>query len=111
VIESSRSRVLFGGDTAYQDDFRDVGGVDVAILGIGAYNPWVQSHATPEQAWAMANDARADWVAPMHHSTFKLSHEPMSEPIERILAAAGPGSERIVIKQIGQTWRGVGKTR
>jgi L-ascorbate metabolism protein UlaG (beta-lactamase superfamily) len=111
VIESSRSRVLFGGDTAYQDDFRDVGGVDVAILGIGAYNPWVQSHATPEQAWAMANDARADWVAPMHHSTFKLSHEPMSEPIERILAAAGPGSERIVIKQIGQTWRGVGKAR
>jgi L-ascorbate metabolism protein UlaG (beta-lactamase superfamily) len=108
VLESSRSRVLFGGDTAYQDDFRMLAAVDMAMLGIGAYNPWVQSHATPEQAWAMANDARADWVVPMHHSTFKLSYEPVAEPLERILTAAGSRSDRIAIQRIGQTWRGTG---
>ncbi len=106
VIESARSRVLFGGDTAYQEDFRDVAGVDLAIMGIGAYNPWVQSHATPEQAWAMANDARAEMVIPMHHSTFKLSYEPMSEPLERLLAAAGSKPDRIAIQQLGQVWSG-----
>jgi L-ascorbate metabolism protein UlaG (beta-lactamase superfamily) len=105
LLESSRSRVLFGGDTAFQEDFRDLTRVDMAIMGIGAYNPWVQSHATPEQAWDMANHARADWIVPMHHSTFKLSYEPVTEPLERILTAAGGGVDRIAIQRIGQTWR------
>ena len=77
LIESPPSRVLFGGDTAYHDGFRDVGKVDLAILGIGGYDPYVRSHATPEQAWAMADHVRADFVVPVHHSTFRLSQEPM----------------------------------
>jgi hypothetical protein len=40
----------------------------------------------------------------MHHSTFKLSHEPMHEPMERILAAAGRDEQRIAIRQIGGAW-------
>jgi hypothetical protein len=40
----------------------------------------------------------------MHHSTFRLSHEPVDEPLERLLAAAGRDGDRIVARHIGQTF-------
>ena len=106
LLESGRRRVLYGGDSAYQEYFTDLGprGVDLAVLGIGAYNPWEAAHATPEQALAMADHARADHVLGMHHSTFKLSHEPVTEPLERLLTAAGRDEQRIVAREIGGTW-------
>jgi L-ascorbate metabolism protein UlaG (beta-lactamase superfamily) len=104
VIESGKRRILFGADTAFGEHFRDVGKVDLAILGIGAYNPYIAAHATPEQAWEMAGHVSADYVLPMHHSTFKLSYEPMHEPIERMLAAAGDNQQRIVVREIGGMW-------
>ncbi len=104
LIEGGCRRVLFGGDTAYGHHFCGLGGVDLAILGIGAYDPYIQAHATPEQAWAMADDAGADHVLPMHHGTFRLSHEPQAEPIERFRRAAGTHGERIALTEIGQLW-------
>jgi L-ascorbate metabolism protein UlaG (beta-lactamase superfamily) len=104
LIESPRHRVLYGGDTAYHDRFRDIGRVDLAILGIGAYNPWHYSHATPEQAWEMADHVRADYLLPMHHSTFRLSYEPRHEPMERLLTVAGADHQRIIIRDIGMSW-------
>lgn len=104
LIESPRRRVLFGGDTAYHDYFRDLSRVDLAIFGIGAYDPYVAAHATPEQAWTMADHCRADHVLPMHHSTFRLSYEPATEPIERLLEAAGRDEQRIVVREVGRQW-------
>ncbi len=104
LLESDRHRILFGGDSAYQDWFSDIGGTDLAIIGIGAYDPYIRAHASPEQAWQMANHAGAKFVIPMHHSTFRLSHEPMTEPVERFLEAAGKESERIVVQKAGGTW-------
>ncbi|MBC8106095.1 MAG: MBL fold metallo-hydrolase [Anaerolineae bacterium] len=104
LIEGAGKRVLYGGDTAYHQAFKDIGKVDLAIFGIGAYNPWEASHATPEQAWEMADHVSADHILPMHHSTFKLSHEPMNEPIERLMEVAGRLVDRIVAHEIGMTW-------
>jgi L-ascorbate metabolism protein UlaG (beta-lactamase superfamily) len=104
ILESGRRRVLYGGDTAYQELFKDIGPVNLAVLGIGAYDPYIHAHATPEQAWEMANHVRADFVLPMHHSTFRLSHEPMHEPLQRILSAAGPDEQRIVARKVGAAW-------
>lgn len=104
TLRAGRRRVLFGGDTAYHDGFREIGKVDLAILGIGAYHPYVAAHATPEQAWAMADHVRADAILPMHHGTFRLGHEPTAEPMERLLTAAGRDAARVVIREIGGTW-------
>jgi L-ascorbate metabolism protein UlaG (beta-lactamase superfamily) len=104
LIESAKHRVLYGGDTAFHDRFKDIGKVDLAIFGIGAYDPYIAAHATPEQAWEMADHVGADFVLPMHHSTFRLSHEPMHEPLERMLAAAKGRLDRIALKEIGATW-------
>ena len=104
LIESAKRRVLYGGDTAYFDGFRDIGKVDLAVFGIGAYDPYIAAHATPEQAWEMANHVRAGRILPMHHSTFRLSHEPVNEPIERMLTAAGKDSERVCVREVGGMW-------
>jgi L-ascorbate metabolism protein UlaG (beta-lactamase superfamily) len=104
LMEAGRRRVLYGGDTGFHEHFRDIGKVDLAILGIGGYDPYIQAHASPEQAWQMAEQVRADFVLPMHHSTFRLSYEPVHEPLERMLDAAGRQSERIVVREVGQTW-------
>jgi L-ascorbate metabolism protein UlaG (beta-lactamase superfamily) len=104
LLESPKHRVLYGGDSAYQELFKDIGSVDLAILGIGAYDPYIAAHATPEQAWAMADHVNAKHILPMHHSTFRLSHEPLHEPMERLLAAAGDRAERIIIREVGQQW-------
>jgi L-ascorbate metabolism protein UlaG (beta-lactamase superfamily) len=97
-------RVLYGGDTAYHDYFRDVGKVDLAILGIGAYDPYEAAHATPEQALRMADHVKADVIVPMHHSTFRLSYEPTAEPMERMLAAAGRDAARVAVRGVGGQW-------
>src|SRR5205823_2389462 len=52
LISTDRYRVLFAGDTADTDRFREVRTskpVDLAIVPIGAYNPWIHVHCNPEQ--------------------------------------------------------------
>ena len=105
LIEAGRYRILFAGDTAITPAFRDVRtakAVDLAIMPIGAYNPWIRFHCTPEQAWKMGNDAGAERFIPVHHQTFQLRREPLLEPIERFYSAAGSGPERIAVSRIGQ---------
>lgn len=104
LLEADGKRVLFGGDTAFGRQFASAGKVDLAVLGIGAYDPWEAGHATPEQAWLMADEMGADFVLPMHHSTFRLSHEPMAEPIARLFGAAGRGWDRVIASEVGQSW-------
>jgi len=110
VMESrsrGRRRILFGGDTAMTNTFADLsqhGPVDLAIMSIGAYNPWIQSHCTPEQAIEMATAAGAQFIMPVHHQTFRLSFEPFREPIERFEAALSNTPERIALRDIGETF-------
>jgi L-ascorbate metabolism protein UlaG (beta-lactamase superfamily) len=87
-------RILFAGDTAYTEVYRGIGPTDLAILGVGAYDPWHHAHATPEQAWAMAGHAGARLMLPVHYGTFKLSNEPADEPLARLLAAARTPEDR-----------------
>ena len=104
AIETPRYRVLFGGDTAMTDSFlklRDSRGFDLAIMPIGAYNPWVRAHCTPEQALRMAEDAGAKVVLPVHHRTFQLSSEPYDEPMDRLLEAVRGDLGRLALQAIG----------
>jgi len=99
--------ILFAGDTAFTDALTPLarsGPIDLAILPIGAYDPWIYNHASPEQAWIMARDMDARHVLPVHHSTFRLSREPAEEPIARLMAAAGPDQDRVALTQVGETW-------
>jgi L-ascorbate metabolism protein UlaG (beta-lactamase superfamily) len=107
ILRREGKAILFGGDTAETPLFRDLrsrGPFDVALMPIGAYDPWIHAHCTPEQAVNMANDAGARFVVPIHHQTFQLSDEPMVEPIERLQAAMQREPERLALQKIGDTF-------
>jgi L-ascorbate metabolism protein UlaG (beta-lactamase superfamily) len=105
TIDAGRYRVVFGGDTAATDSFRGLRSsrsYDLAIMPVGAYNPWIRNHCTPEQAWQMANEAGSEFFLPVHHQTFALSNEPYLEPIERVIATARRCPERVALQGIGE---------
>jgi L-ascorbate metabolism protein UlaG (beta-lactamase superfamily) len=104
LLNVGQRQILFGGDTAHTHHFKQLRSsrpIDLAIMPIGAYDPWIHVHCNPEQALAMANDAGAEFILPVHHQTFQLSREPKLEPIERLLAAVGNAQERVCLREIG----------
>src|SRR5829696_8287828 len=106
LLRKDGRSILFAGDTAYTDVLTRYGRnepIDLAILPIGAYDPWIANHASPEQAWKMFKALGAEYVLPVHHSTFRLSREPAGEPVQRLLAAAGAEAWRVLATEIGAT--------
>jgi hypothetical protein len=47
----------------------------------------------------------AKYILPMHHSTFRLSREPVGEPVKRLEKIAGRERWRIALTEPGETWR------
>lgn len=109
LLERGGRAVCFAGDTAYTDAFAAlksrVPGLDLMLMPIGAYDPWIRAHCNPEQAAEMANQAGARTFVPLHHETFKLSSEPMDEPGRRIRAAFSREPERLLAVHVGETFR------
>jgi L-ascorbate metabolism protein UlaG (beta-lactamase superfamily) len=106
VLEKDRRRMLIACDSAYTDLFAPLASnpPEVAVLSNGAYDPWIWNHANPEQVWAMFKQTGATYLLPIHWGTFRLGKEPMDEPMTRLIAAAGPESDRVVLREIGGTW-------
>jgi L-ascorbate metabolism protein UlaG (beta-lactamase superfamily) len=108
LVSKAGRALVFGGDTAYTNAFaalRQRAKIDLAILPIGAYDPYIHAHASPEQSWAMSREMNATYILPMHHSTFRLGREPAGEPVKRLLRAAGDERWRVALTEPGQTWR------
>jgi L-ascorbate metabolism protein UlaG (beta-lactamase superfamily) len=106
IVEREGRRLLIGGDTASTPLFQShhrFGPFDAAVMPIGAYNPWIRNHCTPEQAVAMADAAGARLFVPVHHQSFQLSREPFLEPIERAEQALSKEHGRLAVREIGQT--------
>jgi len=94
VLQSPGSPAIYhSGDTAYFAGFTEIAErlhPDVALLPIGAYSPdsYRVAHTSPEEALQAFIDVGARTMVPMHYNTFRLGHEPMDEPLPRLLAAA-----------------------
>jgi L-ascorbate metabolism protein UlaG (beta-lactamase superfamily) len=93
VLRGGGHTLYHSGDTAYFDGFAKIGKrwkPDIALLPIGAYRPdsYRGVHTCPEEALQAFLDVGAQRMIPMHYGTFRLSQEPMDEPVERLLAAA-----------------------
>ncbi len=108
LLTKNGKTILFGGDTAMQEYFRPVGergvAVELAIMPIGAYDPWVTNHCNPEEAIAMAGHLNARAIMPIHWGTFVQSEEPTQEPIERFTRALVEQPEKIALTKHGETW-------
>ena len=110
VLRAGRESVYHAGDTAYFNGFREIGRnlePDIALLPIGAYNPpsFRNVHASPADAVQAFLDLGARWMTPMHYGTFRLSHEPMDEPLRLLAEEARRHNiqERVVVMPEGVT--------
>lgn len=106
LLERQGVRMLLACDSAYTNLFSPLGErpPHIAAFSIAAYDPWIHHHANPEQVWRMFRETKARYLIPIHWGTFRLSKEPMEEPMRRLLTAAGPEADRILMRRIGAAW-------
>ena len=110
VLRAGKHSVYHAGDTAYFAGFREIGrrlAPELALLPIGAYNPpqFRNVHANPADATRAFLDLNARWMVPMHYGTFRLSHEPIEEPLqllEKEVDKAGV-KDRVLVLEEGVT--------
>ncbi|SOC16251.1 L-ascorbate metabolism protein UlaG (beta-lactamase superfamily) [Rhodobacter sp. JA431] len=110
ITRGSRS-LFFGGDSGYSSQFTEIretlGAPEVALLGMGAYEPrWFMKplHMNPVEALMAHRDLRAGYSIGMHFGTFQLASEEFQEPVEdlaRALAEDPAHAERFVIMREG----------
>ncbi len=113
VIETSRGKVYFAGDTGYCRIFSDIGAIEgrirLALLPIGTYRPaWYfkPMHMDPAEAVRAFQDLGAAEAIGMHWGTIKTSREPLAEPplfLRKALAEAGLPPEIFRVMGFGQT--------
>lgn len=110
VIKARKHSVYHAGDTAYFPGFQEIGRrlrPELALLPIGAYNPpsFRNVHTSPEDAVHAFEDLGARWMVPMHYGTFRLSHEPMEEPLQLLdeEARARGIEDRVLVVEEGVT--------
>jgi len=110
VLRDTKHSVYHAGDTAYFSGFREIGlrlSPQLALLPIGAYNPpsFRNVHASPADATRAFLDLNARWMVPMHYGTFRLSHEPMDEPLQLLDDAARQAGvqDRVLVLTEGLT--------
>src|SRR6202522_4350739 len=110
VLQAEKHSVYPAGHTAYFARFREIRrrlSPELALLPIGAYNPpqFRNVHANPADATRAFLDLNARWMVPMHYGTFRLSHEPIDEPLQLLdEEARSDGIEdRVFVLQEGIT--------
>ncbi|THH20598.1 hypothetical protein EW146_g807 [Bondarzewia mesenterica] len=120
-------KAYFAGDTGYRtvrneedEDTAEVcpafrmvgerfGGVDVALLPIGAYAPrsmWSNLHASPGDAVRIMTDVRATRALAMHWGTWVLTSEPVLEPpilLRQECEKAGIAEDAFLVPALGET--------
>jgi L-ascorbate metabolism protein UlaG (beta-lactamase superfamily) len=105
LIEKKGKKVIFGGDTAMTNKFIPYGGIDIAIMPIGAYNPWKYNHCNPEEALKMAtNDLKAKIFIPIHCCTFRQGLEPTNEPLQWLCNSVKNYDIKLGLGEIGETF-------
>lgn len=110
VLKAGKHSVYHAGDTAYFAGFKEIGRrlrPELALLPIGAYNPeqFRNVHTSPDDAMQAFLDLKSRWMVPMHYGSFRLSHEPVDEPLQLLDHAAHMAGvqDRVVVMEEGIT--------
>lgn len=107
VVQSSRSKIYFSGDSGYGSHFQAIGAkhgpFDLALMECGQYNPaWADVHMTPEESVQAALDLNAERYMPIHWAGFTLSFHSWTDPVERSLLAAKEAQIEFISPKIGE---------
>ncbi len=107
VIQGSRQRVFFSGDSGYEKHFREIGEkygpFDLTLMESGAYGRyWPHIHMLPEESVKAHLDLNGKILLPVHWGKYNLAFHPWKEPIERIMAKAREEGVVITTPKIGE---------
>jgi N-acyl-phosphatidylethanolamine-hydrolysing phospholipase D len=113
VLRSASRTIYFAGDTGYCPGFQEIGrrfgGVNLALIPIGAYRPrWLMQpvHVDPFEAVKIHQDVRSRFSVGGHWGTFRLTDEPLGEPpalLNVALAAQNLSSKNFGVLRPGET--------
>jgi L-ascorbate metabolism protein UlaG (beta-lactamase superfamily) len=107
ILEKNGRKILFAGDTAYQEYFKSIQNenIEIAIMPIGAYQPWKWNHCNPEEALIMASEhIKAKFFIPVHTKTFKQGTEPIDEPLNWLKTSVSNYKIQLGLDDIGKTF-------
>jgi N-acyl-phosphatidylethanolamine-hydrolysing phospholipase D len=115
LLDTGRTRVLFGGDSGWFHGFAEIGRrfapLDAALLPVGAYLPrWFMSpvHMSPEEALRAFRDTGARLLVPCHWGAFDLADDAVDEPPRELARQLGRPAHadlapRVRVLAVGET--------
>lgn len=113
VVETTRGRLYFAGDTGYGGHFREIAArfspLRIAFLPIGSYRPrriMETVHMDPPEAVRAFRELGAEVGVAMHWGTLGLTDEPPAEPplyLKKALRESGLDPDAIRVLKFGQT--------
>jgi len=96
-IKPTKQKIYHAGDTGYCPHFQEIAKrfssaspIDIALLPIGAYSPRALMHPVhinPEEAVQIHQELQAIQSIACHWGTFRLTDEPVMEPLELLKSA------------------------
>lgn len=108
ILTYKDKNIYFAGDTASGAHFEEIGQrykIDIALLPIGGYMPefiMKHNHLNPQEAFNAFKDLKAKQMIPMHYGTFKLSDEPLDEPLQWMKQIATKQPDEISFLKVGE---------
>jgi L-ascorbate metabolism protein UlaG (beta-lactamase superfamily) len=102
-------RVYYSGDTGLFPAMKDIGErfgpFDLTMIETGQYHrTWPDWHIGPEQAVAAHRIVRGRAMLPVHWALLRLAYHGWTEPIERVLSAAGATGATVITPEPGQSF-------
>lgn len=113
MLQARDRRIYFGADSGYSTHFSEIqqrlGSPDLALLGIGAYEPrWFMQpmHMCPAEAVQAHQDLGSRQSVGMHFGTFQLSAEAIDQPpaeLKDALSKEGIPDDEFITLEEGET--------
>jgi L-ascorbate metabolism protein UlaG (beta-lactamase superfamily) len=108
VLQGSKHKVYFSGDSGYFKGFKEIGEkygpFDITLLECGAYNKkWHYVHMMPEETAQAHLDLKGKFLQPMHWGTFNLALHAWYDPIVRVTKAADSLGIKLSTPIVGET--------
>ncbi|MDK4680107.1 MBL fold metallo-hydrolase [Kingella negevensis] len=109
VFETSQQKIYFSGDSSYATHFQKIGerfgGIDLAFVENGQYNPlWEDNHMFPAQTVQAALDVKAKCWMPIHWGAYPLSTHQWDESVRESSQIAAEKNLPMLTPMMGQVF-------
>lgn len=109
LFETAERKIYFSGDSGYAPHFAEIGerfgGVDLAIMENGQYDPsWAQIHMQPEETAKAGMELKAAAILPAHAGRFTLSNHSWDAPYKGLVEACERKGLKLLTPRMGEVF-------